>query len=275
MFFGILWICAFMRAKTSFITMVSATTYYFSSIKDPKTGERVDGTADVALGFKFTYMYHAGSLAVGSFIIALIQFIRIVFMTIAKQAERASGNNPAVKAVVCVAACLLKCIEKICDYINKAAYAYMAVSGDNFCSSAWNGFLLNVKHCLKFGWANFLANMFIVLGKVGIVVLNCFSCYMIMKYVTKDLQEISSPASPIAIVAIVTYVSASIFLGLFDEAVLSMMTCLAIDTDLNDGVPIYGPKTFHDSFKIGSDDHEKKNAINEGGWDKSANKVDQ
>jgi len=112
--------------------------------------------------------------------------------------------------------------------------------------------------------------MFIVLGKVGIVVLNCFSCYMIMKYITKDLGEISSPASPLVIVGIVTYVSASIFLGLFDEAVLSMMTCLAIDTDLNDH-PKFGPKTFHDTL----DKFHGKTAINdEGDWEKSANKVD-
>jgi NADH:ubiquinone oxidoreductase subunit 6 (subunit J) len=95
----------------------------------------------------------------------------------------------------------------------------MAVSGDSFCGSAWNGFLLNVKHMMKFTFANFLASAFIVIGKVAIVVLNCFSCYMIMKHITKDLDEISSPLSPIAIVGVVTYISASIFLGLFDEAV--------------------------------------------------------
>lgn len=78
MLFGILWICAFLRAKTSFITMVSATTYYFDSNKDR------DGNAEVGLGFKFAYMYHAGSLAFGSFIIAVIQFIRIVFMYLAE-----------------------------------------------------------------------------------------------------------------------------------------------------------------------------------------------
>jgi choline transporter-like protein 2/4/5 len=66
MLFGILWILAFIRAKSSFITMVAATTYYFDSNKE------YDGHANVTLGFKFAYMYHAGSLAFGSFIIAII-----------------------------------------------------------------------------------------------------------------------------------------------------------------------------------------------------------
>ena len=258
MFFGILWIAAFLKAKTSFIVMVSASTYYFDSNEDK------DGNAEVGLGFKYAYMYHAGSLAFGSFIIALIQFIRAVFMYFAEQAKRASGDNVAVRIIVGCADCMLKCLEKICDYINKAAYAYMAVSGDSFCSSAWNGFLLNIKHTMQFGWANFLASMFIFIGKVSIVVLNVFSCFMIMKYVTKDMHEISSPASPLIVVGVVTYMAASIFLGLFDEAVLALMTCLAIDSDLN-GHPKFGPPTFHDSLD-GFHNEEKPNQVEEGGY---------
>jgi len=92
--------------------MVSACTYYFDSNSEK------DGYANVGMGVKYAWVYHIGSLAFGSFIIALIEFIRIVFMTLAEQAEKASGNNPAVKAVVCIANCLLQCIQKICDYIN-------------------------------------------------------------------------------------------------------------------------------------------------------------
>lgn len=77
MLFGLLWIFAFIKANSGFVTMVSATTYYFDSNKEK------EGDADVGLGFKFAYMYHAGSLALGSFIIAVIQFIRIVVITAA------------------------------------------------------------------------------------------------------------------------------------------------------------------------------------------------
>ena len=121
----------------------------------------------------------------------------------------------------------------------------MAVSGDSFCTSAWNGFLLNLKHVLKFAWANLLANIFVFLGKLGLVVFNCFSLYMIMKYVTHDLEEISSLAAPMGIVAVITYLAATVILGLFDEVVLALMTCLAIDSDLNKE-PKHGPPTFHD-----------------------------
>lgn len=75
-------------------------------------------------GIEWAFCYHAGSIAIGAFIIALIRFIRIVFVYIAQQIEEASGDNPAVKYIVACAECVLACIEKICDYINEAAYAY-------------------------------------------------------------------------------------------------------------------------------------------------------
>lgn len=80
MLFGLLWICAWIKYTNQFICMVSASTYYFNSDANK------DGEAEVGLGFKYAHVYHTGSLAAGSFIIAVIQFIRIVFMYLAKKA---------------------------------------------------------------------------------------------------------------------------------------------------------------------------------------------
>jgi hypothetical protein len=148
--------------------------------------------------------------------------------------------------------CILRCIEKICDYLNSAAFAYMAISGDSFCSSAWNGFLLNVKHLMKFAFANMIAKVFILLGKIGILVANLFSLYGIMKYITEDTEEVSSLLGPMVLVAVVTYFTASIFLGLFDTAVMALMTCLAVDLDVH-GEPKWGPPTFHEGVQLVQD----------------------
>jgi len=130
------------------------------------------------------------------------------------------------------AKCLVRCFESIIEYLNKIAYAYMAVSGDSYCESAWNGFLLNLKHCAKFSFATMLASMFVFLGKLFITVLNCGTFFLIMKYGTKSIDHLSSMWGPIIIIAISTFVTAQIFLGLFDEATIATLHCLAIDMDL-------------------------------------------
>lgn len=54
---------------------------------------------------------------------------------------------------------------------------------------------------------------------------------------------------PVAVSVLLTYMISSLFLGIFENAVLALMTCLAVDKDLHDGEPKYGPATFHDSIE--------------------------
>lgn len=139
-----------------------------------------------------------------------------------------------VKCVTGCAKCCLRCVEKICDYLNTSAYAMMAISGQSFCTSGWNGFLLNLKHCAKFGWSQSIAMMFIFVGKMGIVMFNLFSLYIIMTKVTKDV-EVTDYTGPMLVVGITSYISATVFLGMFDEAVLALMMSYAVDLDIGDG----------------------------------------
>lgn len=76
MFFGLLWILAFLNAQQAFIVMTSACTYYFDSSSEK------EGNATVMTGVKWAWVNHIGSLAFGSFLIALVEFLRIVVMTI-------------------------------------------------------------------------------------------------------------------------------------------------------------------------------------------------
>ena len=71
-FFGLLWINAFFIAMFQFTIAVSAATWYFSYGTD-------DSGARVCKGICWGMGYHAGSLAFGSFLLALIWMIRIIF----------------------------------------------------------------------------------------------------------------------------------------------------------------------------------------------------
>lgn len=62
----------------------------------------------------------------------------------------------------------------------------MVNTGDNFCTSAYNGFLLNVKNALEFAFANWVAKMFILVGKLTIVILNCATWKFISANVVGD-----------------------------------------------------------------------------------------
>ena len=231
MVFGLVWLIFWIQDKTGFICMVSACTYYFDSNKDK------EGSASVMTGFHYAYFKHAGSLAFGSLVHTIVTIIKWVVETAADQIAKGEQANPAMMCLLCCAKCLVRCFESIVEYLNKIAYAYMAVSGDSYCTSAWNGFLLNLKHCAKFNFATFLASMFVFMGKIMITALNCITFFIIMKYGTKSIDQVSNIWGPIVIIALSTFVTAQIFLGLFDEATIATLHCLAIDMDLNEGKP--------------------------------------
>jgi hypothetical protein len=173
---------------------------------------------------------------------------------VAKKIEKMSGENPLVKCLVKIGGCILNCIEKVVDYINANALCYQAVTGQWFLTAAWDGFILNMKHGAATAFAKIIAVVFIFIGKLGITVGNCFSCYAIMKFVTHDLEELSSIWTPILLVGVVTYLVASLFLSLFEESVQALLVSVCVDMDvhgvgLKSGDPHFGPKTFHDNYK--------------------------
>lgn len=238
--FGLLWFTFFLQASSNYVVMVTAATYYFTSNKE------VYGSGQLKTGLRWAWVHNFGSLAFGSLIVAIIFTIRVIVYTICKKAETASGDNGFVKCISCLVRCLLKCIEEIVEYINRAAYAFMAIAGQGFCSSAYNGLLLQFKHGAKFTFANYLAFVFILLGKVGITVLNIFLAWLFMKHVSKSANQVSNPYGPLIIIGVFSYLVVSTFLGLFDESVMAMMTSACADMDIHGGDPMWGPKTLHD-----------------------------
>jgi len=63
----------------------------------------------------------------------------------------ANKNNKIVKALLCITGYLISCLDRCVKYITKNAYIQVAITGKNFCPSAWNGFLLAIANVVKFG----------------------------------------------------------------------------------------------------------------------------
>ena len=64
--FGYLWINAFIIGVTQFMISASVALWYFSSTSDSH------GKGSLTTGFWWVFRYHLGSIAVGSFLIALV-----------------------------------------------------------------------------------------------------------------------------------------------------------------------------------------------------------
>ena len=173
---GLLWIITFVQAKSSFITMISAAMYYFTCT--PET----QGTADLERAARWTYWYHQGSLAMGSGLLTIMQVIKFVLVRTALKIEAKVEDQAAYKCFTSCTQCILTCLEDLCQVFNENAYCYMAITGKSFCTSGWEGSLLNLKHFQKYAIFNVVTWVFILIGKCGITILNCILLYTVLKY---------------------------------------------------------------------------------------------
>lgn len=247
MVFGLIWVVNLISAITSFTTNIAASTYYFNS------NASLEGEAEVGFASKMVWGSHIGTLALSSFVMTLVFFVKIVFQLILEAFTRIGDTNGPLRCIGNCAMCLLSCIESCIDYFEKSAFAYIAVSGESFCDGCYNGMLLNLKHGLEFAWAMVLATGFVWIGKLAIVTANVFVAFNVMKYYTHEMQtDGGNITTPLIFVGILTFIIADVFLSQFDEAVQSMLTCICVDKDLNHNAR-YGPPTFHDRVAKVSD----------------------
>ena len=76
------------------------------------------------------YRFHAGSIAFGSLLIALVQIARVILGYIQKKLKGKTGR--IAKALLCMLQCCLWCFEKILRYINRQAYIEVRVMQDAY-----------------------------------------------------------------------------------------------------------------------------------------------
>ena len=164
-----------------------------------------------------------------------------------EEAANSDSSEGAAGIVKCVAVCCLKCIEGIVDYVNKLALAQLAITGEPYCTSAWNGFMVNLQHCAKFYFAQDVGRFFVNIGVLSVAAANTGIFYLLAQ--TVHYPDGITYIGPLVFVAVGSIAIGLLILGLFDEAIMATLHCLALDMDVNGGIPKWGPPTFHEKMK--------------------------
>jgi len=114
--FALFWINSFIIGCVQFIIGASACIWYFECNTDTKG----QGTLGRASGW--CLRYHLGSIAFGSFIIAVCQMIRLIFEYYRQKMGVMSKEIKLVKILLILTGYLLWLMENCVKYISKNAY---------------------------------------------------------------------------------------------------------------------------------------------------------
>jgi hypothetical protein len=222
--FMFFWIFEFIQALFNYVIIVAVCTWYFSSTNDTR------GDFSLSTGFWWAVRYNAGSLALGSFILAIIWSIRVAFEYIDNSLKKA--DNEVAKFITnCIRYCL-DCFHRFIKFLNSNAYIQIALTGENFCTSAMSAFILALKNASSFFVTNGIGSLIHLLGKGSIVTANVFIGFFLMRVLPEFSNALGSPIAPLAVVALMSFLMATVFMEVFSITSLTILQCLYTDVDI-------------------------------------------
>lgn len=223
--FGLFWINAFIIGCTQFIIGASACIWYYECTSDSK------GRGTVGTGFKWLFRYHLGSVAFGSFCIAVCQMIRVLFEYFRRKIGVAEKTK-VVKIIICVTGYLLWVMENCVKYITKNAYIQIALTNNSFFKSAWHAYALMIKHAHRYGLGNSVGFIFMLFGCLLIATLNCFGAYVYLTSVEAITSVISEPIAPTVVVGVISIMTGFLFLSIFSFSSDAIFQSFLLDEEM-------------------------------------------
>ena len=161
-----------------------------------------------------------------------------------------SSEKDPIKFVDRLGKFLLNFLDGAFLSINKHAFAYQCITGEKYIKCAKDGLHLNLKHCHKFYKAESIGEFYVVIGKLSVTILNVLIYWALMS-VSLQQNDFISLVGPILMMTILTYFLSNVFLGIYDEIIMSILLCISVDMDINEEDIKCGPPNLHrQMFKV-------------------------
>lgn len=173
--------------------------------------------------------YHIGSVAFGSFIIAVVRLVQ-AYLHYLEQTSKQYADNVVVRTLGCCIKCYLKCLEQCVEFINKNAYIQIGLFGKDFCPSAYNGFTLVMRNILMVATLDGITDALIFIGKIAITMSSVLFCYIVLSPKVAS-GEIGSMYLSLLIVLCLAWFISGAFLATYDMATDTLLICILEDKE--------------------------------------------
>ncbi|XP_072918599.1 choline transporter-like protein 5-B isoform X3 [Hemitrygon akajei] len=181
--------------------------------------------------------YHTGSLAFGSLILALVQFIRVILEYLDSKLKGA--QNKVARFLLCCLKCCFWCLEKFIKFLNRNAYIMIAIYGKNFCTSAKEAFFLLMRNVVRVAVLDKVTDFLLFLGKLlivgGVGVLAFFFFTRRISVIAEEAPSLNYYWVPLATVIFGSYLIAHGFFSVYAMCVDTLFLCFLEDLERNDG----------------------------------------
>merc|ERR1712118_317798 len=117
---------------SQFVIAHTVQRWYFTPLENGR--KRALAPLAIIRGYCVAFTFHLGSLLLGSFLIAVFRFVRMVLSYIAQKSK--SSGNEVGSCLAKILLCIVSCFQRFVEFVNKNAYIEMAINSTSFCASA-------------------------------------------------------------------------------------------------------------------------------------------
>ena len=230
--FMFLWLSNYVIALTQCTLAGGFSFWYFIHYKLKKT---VCCKCALLRGFLKAFLFHTGSLALGSLVIAIIQFIEFILVFIQHRLQAYSDKLKLVKWILRALTCVVFCVERFLRYVNRVVYIEMAIYGTGFCFSLCKAVKLFVSSPIKFAVKDTLSILTLFLVRIAIISLTALIAYFIIAYnspLTTFLYNgrvLTYSLIPLLFLIFISYVISSAFVSVYSMAIDTIFICTLED----------------------------------------------
>ncbi|XP_044269021.1 choline transporter-like protein 1 isoform X2 [Tribolium madens] len=220
---AMLWMCQFVIGCQHMVIAGTVSDWYFTRNKCEL------GTPILKSGYNLV-RYHLGSVALGSFLIAIVQFIRVILKFAEKYLH--SHRGKFIDCLLKCCQCCLYCFEKILKYMSRNAYIEIAMYGYSFCQAGRQAFKLLVANVLRVTAINSVGDFVLFLGKVLVVA----ATVLIGTKMLQHKEGLQHMWVPLTLAGLFAYFVAHCFMTVYEMAIDTIFLCFCEDCEHNDGI---------------------------------------
>jgi len=181
-----------------------------------------------------------GSLALGSFLLGLIDFLKIIIGFFHKYFSQREGEEKGYCHMCCQ--CCFSWFDSFLKFISRHAYIQIAMTGESFCKATDDAFYLLTRNAMRFGMVHGLAWVFLLLGQIFITLVATVIGNIVITNSDTFSGRIYSNVTPTLMFALVSWIVSDVFMGVYGISADAIIHCFAMDEEIHDGVAEHAPQ---------------------------------
>ncbi|XP_050526214.1 choline transporter-like protein 1 isoform X2 [Daktulosphaira vitifoliae] len=219
----LLWVIEFIIGCQHMIIAGAVATWFFTRNKNNMSSPIITSVSNL-------FNYHLGSVALGSFIITIMQIIRAIINAVDEHLKE--SDNEVLKMFYKAFKCCCHYIQDLIQYLTRNAYIEIAIYGDNFCRAGSQAFKIITSNVLRVSAINSVGDFVLFLGKVLVVT----STVLVGFWTLETKPGILHLWAPLSVAGIFAYFVAHCFISVYEMVIDTVFICFCEDCNLNDGV---------------------------------------